>query len=176
MNLAYERGLPFEDRVLMYHEAGHAVAAMHYGKKILSIGIHEMPHCLINPLGLTRHQKGVLLAAGAMMTKEVFGVEYGTATDYAMAKELGDLEEFKAEASKICKKMLPAATTIVHGRLGEPDKYSLDHGRVKAPMTPELQEIIKGTRLSRFLRKAIIKMGRLQMGSKCTGGAVDARR
>ncbi len=109
----------YQDRVAMWHEAGHAVAAMHYGRKVLSYGLDPLPHCLVNSLFLRRHRKGVLLCAGAAMTEAVYGFEWGgNCTDWKMAEALGDLETFKKEARELALKYRSEARYLVEARLG----------------------------------------------------------
>jgi hypothetical protein len=111
--------LDYQQRIAMWHEAGHAIAAMHFGRKIHSYGIAPIPHCLINSLFLSKRQKGILLCAGAAMTKEIFGFEWGgDCTDWKMAEAIGDLEEFKAEAEKLCKQHRSEAKYLTEKRLG----------------------------------------------------------
>jgi hypothetical protein len=111
--------LHYQQRIAMWHEAGHAIAAMHFGRKIHSYGISPIPHCLINSLFMTKHQKGILLCAGAAMTKIIFGFEWGgDCTDWKMAEALGDLDEFKAEAEEICKKYKSQAKYLTETRMG----------------------------------------------------------
>ena len=110
----------YPERVAMWHEAGHAVVAMHYGLKVWSYGLDPLPHCLVNSLTLNKHQKGVLLCAGAAMTKVLYGFEWGgDVTDWKMAQTLGDLDVFKTEAEVLVEQYLPAAKFLVEGRLGK---------------------------------------------------------
>jgi hypothetical protein len=119
----------YPGRVAMWHEGGHAVAAMHYGLRVWSYGLDPLPHCLVNSLTLNKHQKGVLLCAGAAMTKAVFGFEWGgDVTDWKMAQSLGNLKVFKTEAEVLVKSYLPEAKFLVEGRLG---KFEDDPRRVE---------------------------------------------
>jgi hypothetical protein len=90
------------DRVALWHEAGHAVVANHYGAKVKRIGLDPIPHCIVRQRGLNKHQRGVMLCAGAMMTNIMYGYEWGSHTDYAMAQQYGDLSLFQAQAEKLC--------------------------------------------------------------------------
>ena len=108
------------ERVALMHEAGHAVASFHYGLRVFAMDLDPLPYVLVNSLWLSKHQKGVLLAAGGAMTKVVYGFEWGgDASDYKMAAALGDLEEFKAEAEELVSQYLAEAKFLVEGRLGK---------------------------------------------------------
>ena len=121
-----ERLLHYQSRVAMWHEAGHAIAAMHYGRKIFSYGTYPIPHCMVNSFLLNNEQKGILLCAGAAMTKIIYGYEWGgDCTDWKMAEGLGDIEHFKTEAEKLCRKYLSEAKYLVEYRMGTDE--SLDN-------------------------------------------------
>lgn len=109
----------YGNRVAMWHEAGHAVVAMHFGARVHYYGLSPLPHCLVNSLRLSKHEKGVLLCAGAAMTVLMYGYEWGAdASDYKMAETFGDLDVFKAEALALCAKLMPEAKYLVQSRLG----------------------------------------------------------
>jgi hypothetical protein len=128
------------DRQYMWHEAGHAVVAMHFGSKVKSYGISPLPHCLVKQKGLTRHQKGVLLCAGGEMAKVVYGRAIGgEASDYAMAEHFGDLATFKREAFDLCTMLAPQAKALVVGRLGSDAHTSLN--RDVEAVIPELEPV-----------------------------------
>ena len=100
-------------RIALWHEAGHAVAAMSMGLKIKSLGLYPMPHCLVDHRGATNEEIGILLCAGAMMTSHIYGIEWGTHTDYKMAESLGDLKEFKEKALALVTEHCAKARLIV---------------------------------------------------------------
>jgi hypothetical protein len=100
-------------RVALWHEAGHAVAAMSMGLKIVSFGLLPIPHCLVDHKRATKEQMGILLCAGAMLNQHIFGFTWGHGTDFEMAKELGDLEKFKTEALALVKANEQKAKLIV---------------------------------------------------------------
>ena len=100
-------------RVALWHEAGHAVAAMSMGLKIVSFGLLPIPHCLVDHKRASKEQMGILLCAGAMLNQHIFGFTWGHHTDFEMAKELGDLEEFKAKALALVKDNEQKAKLIV---------------------------------------------------------------
>ncbi len=168
-------------RVAMWHEAGHAVAAIKLRVKVRYLGLDPLPHCLVNQAGLTKHQKGVLLCAGAAMTKVVYGFEWGgTAADYPMAEALGDLEEFKREAYALAYELVAEAKFLVEGRMGtwadapRPAFYGKDWYVDDVEATfPDLQphdehyaacvRVVEKARLGKFGRKAVMAMAKFQM-------------
>lgn len=100
-------------RIALWHEAGHAVAAMAMGLPIKSLGIYPMPHCLVDHKGVSDEDMGILLCAGAMMTSHIYNIEWGTDTDYKMASALGDLDHFRAKALELVKANCGKARLIV---------------------------------------------------------------
>lgn len=120
------------DRMIMWHEAGHAVAAMHYGRTVISCDVEPIPHCLVNSLFMSKNDKGVMLCAGAAMTQLVFGREIGgDVSDWAMAEKLGDLKHFKREAKYLCLQYMDEARYIVDSRVPFGTVIDLDQdGRI----------------------------------------------
>ena len=100
-------------RIALWHEAGHAVAAMSMGLKIKSLGLNPTPHCLVDHKGAASDDIGVLLCAGAMMTSHVYGIEWGSETDYAMAASIGDLSAFREKALVLVTENCAKGRTIV---------------------------------------------------------------
>ena len=124
MNMLFESPDGYEARVALWHEAGHAVVAMHMGAKVLYYGLDPLPHCLVWPWGLSEHQRGVLLCAGGAVTRAVFGHEWGTETDYRMAATLGDLEVLREEAFELVTSLMSEARYLVEARMGGPGKMT----------------------------------------------------
>jgi hypothetical protein len=163
----------YPDRVAMWHEAGHAIAAMHYGRKVLSYGLDPLPHCLVNSLFLSKHKKGVLLCAGAAMTEAVYGFEWGgDCTDWKMAEALGDLETFKKEARELVLKYKSEAKYLVEERLGRNTSLNNwedapeDHLREMSedsPLYKECIEAAENAHLSKWAEKLLMRMARFQI-------------
>lgn len=168
----------FGNRVAMWHEAGHAVVAMHLGVKVFYYGLSPLPHCLVMPVGLSKHNKGVLLCAGAAMTKAMYGQEWGgDCADWRMAEALGDLEVFKAEAYELCLKLLPEAKYLVQQRMGvekrpehlDPQWWGNDPEQDLPELTqdsPHYAACEKAARkgvLPEWAKKAVMVLARFQM-------------
>lgn len=101
------------ERSAWSHEIGHAIVAMHYGRKPISIGVDIFPHCLINSFRLSDYRKGVILAAGAAASKLITGQSWGAHTDRKMAETFGDWDIFFEIATAILehhKELLEAMT------------------------------------------------------------------
>ena len=161
------------DRIAMYHEAGHAIAAMHFGRKIHSYGLDPLPHCLVNSLFLGKRRKGILLCAGAAMTEAIYGFEWGgDCTDWKMAEALGDLESFKKEARELTLKYKSEAKYLVEERMGRNCSLSSweddpeDHIREMSEDSPLYEECIEAAEkahLPKRAEKLLMRMARFQI-------------
>lgn len=161
------------DRVALWHEAGHAIAALHYGRKVLSYGLDPLPHCLVNSLLLSKHKKGILLCAGAAMTEVVYGFEWGgDCTDWKMAEALGDLETFKKEARELVLKYRSEAKYLVDERLGRNCSLSSweddpeDHIRELSEDSRLYEKCIEAAEkaiLPTWAEKLLLRMARFQI-------------
>lgn len=168
-------------RIALWHEAAHAVAAHVLGRRVYSLGLDPLPHCLVNQIGLSKEDQGLLLCAGAAACIHAFGQPWGQHNDYAIAEKLGDLEEFKAKALEFVREyeseilfvvdQLAKDTyadrkylTRVYGKLyfgndhnynsGERDVVRLSdcHPAVE-PLTKLVSRATPGKKLKWFLRK-----------------------
>ena len=155
-------------RMAMLHEAGHAVVAMHYGKRVFSYGVDPIPHCLPISISMNTHDKGVLMCAGAMMCKHIYGEEWGgECSDYPMARTLGDLEEFKDEASILCAKYMSEAKFLVEARLGEEEGssyfYGIDSMSYDSPIAKQCIRAGDKARLPNWAKKLLMKWASWQI-------------
>ena len=150
-------------RTAMWHEAGHAAVATAMGARVRYVGLDPIPHALVAQRGLTKHQKGVLLAAGGAFTRAVYGHEWGTAVDYKMAAALGDLDTFRMEAQVLAEALLPEAKFIVEGRLGKlgMEDYIPDMGE-DHPDYARYVDIVERARLGKFMKWFIGKYAAIQ--------------
>jgi hypothetical protein len=139
------------------------------GLKVVSFGLSPIPHCLVDQTSCTDEQMGILLCAGAMMNERIFGFTWGHHTDFEMAKELGDLEEFKAKARALVKEHESKAKLIVETISGQRDIPMVTQERfcevlpADHPQHDEILESISKWSPSKAMVKAIGLMAQWQM-------------
>ena len=180
MRMLFQGAMHNQALFALWHEAGHAVVAHSMGARVLYYGLEPVPHCLVVPWGLSRHQRGVLLCAGGAMTKAIFGQEWGSDTDYRMAEALGDLNEYKSEAYEIAQNLLPQAKLLVEGRVEAINQSPLSFSAA-ADMTgviggnwvedlasdhkdhAELSHLVEKAKMGRFVRWLVVKLAAMQI-------------
>jgi hypothetical protein len=156
-------------RFALWHEAGHAVAAMSMGLKIVSFGLLPVPHCLVDHKRATKEQMGIPLCAGAMLNQHIFGFTWGHGNDFEMARTLGDLGVFKEKALALVKQNEQKAKLIVEALATEKSIPMVTQERECAvlPVTnPEHQLTLDAIRKASPSKRMIVAldvMARAQM-------------
>ena len=149
----------YTQRIALWHEAGHAVAAHVFGLKIISLGLNPLPHCLVNQFGADKEQLGILLCAGAAASYAAFGFEWGQDNDYKIASQLGDLQVFRSKAHAFVKEHYDAIQHVVDELAGDynPDvaERRVSQIRPQDPRYDALTELVEKSRPSKLLQSAL---------------------